>query len=190
VARAREFDDRRAVEAALFVFWEHGYSSTSLVQLQTATGLSRSSLYAAYGSKRGLYERAARYYLTEIMDPLVRPMEAAEAGAHEVAAYFSSIGQLVTPSTSAAGGRGCLMLNTAMELEELDFAAAAMMTDHRSRLRAAFLNAVQTIDSIRAPEARADALTASLFGLAVTARFDRAAAVQAAETIAADVLGW
>jgi TetR/AcrR family transcriptional regulator, transcriptional repressor for nem operon len=190
MARAREFDDRRVVEAALVVFWERGFTTTSLAHLEAATGLSRSSIYAAYGSKRGLYERSARVYLSEIMDPLLRPMEAEGAGAQEIAEYFRATGRLVAPATTPAGGRGCLMLNTAMELEELDPAAAGMVTDYRDRLRAAFLNAVQTIDSIENREARADVLTAGALGLAATARFDRAAAVQTAETIAADVLTW
>jgi TetR/AcrR family transcriptional repressor of nem operon len=75
------------------VFWERGYSSTSLAHLQRATGLSRSSIYGAYGSKRGLYERVARYYLSEIMDPSVTAIEAEGAGSTEIATYFLAIGQ-------------------------------------------------------------------------------------------------
>jgi TetR/AcrR family transcriptional repressor of nem operon len=190
MARRREFDDARAVQASVMVFWEHGYSSTSLAQLQTATGLSRSSLYAAYGSKRGLYERAARHYLRGIMDPLLEPMESEGAGSLEIAEYFLSVAQLVTPATTLAGGRGCLMLNTAMELEELGLTATTLVTDHRNRLKAAFLHALRTIDSVDDYEARAVTLTAGVFGLAATARFDRKAAAQTAETIAADVQRW
>jgi TetR/AcrR family transcriptional repressor of nem operon len=190
MARTREFDDRTAVEAALMVFWERGYLATSLAHLQTATGLSRSSLYAAYGSKRGLYERAARFYLSEIMDPLLKSMEAEGAGSQEIVEYFLAVGQLVTPTTTPGGGRGCLMLNTAMELDELDLAAAKLVTDHRNRLRSAFLNAVGNIQSVSNPETRADMLTAGALGLAATARFDRAAAVRTAETMAAELRTW
>lgn len=69
MARTREFDDETAVRAARELFWERGYVSTSLADLQAATRLSRSSMYATYGSKRGLFERAALSYLAEVIDP-------------------------------------------------------------------------------------------------------------------------
>jgi hypothetical protein len=51
----------------------------SFAQLQTATKLSRSSMYATYGNKRGLFERAALSYLKEIIDTVLGPMEADQA---------------------------------------------------------------------------------------------------------------
>ena len=69
MARSREFDDAEAVSAARDLFWERGYASTSLAQLQAATGLSKSSLYETFGSKRALFQRAADDYLSRIIEP-------------------------------------------------------------------------------------------------------------------------
>lgn len=62
IGRPRTFDDDTAVLAAARLFWRHGYSGTSTRALSSALGLSTSSIYAAFGSKAGLFERAVRTY--------------------------------------------------------------------------------------------------------------------------------
>lgn len=58
MARPREFDETLAIDAAAAVFRRHGYAATSIEQLVDATGVHRGSLYATFGSKRGLFLRA------------------------------------------------------------------------------------------------------------------------------------
>ena len=49
VGRPREFDEERALEAAMDEFWKKGYESTSLNDLCCCTGLHKGSLYQAFG---------------------------------------------------------------------------------------------------------------------------------------------
>lgn len=63
--RPREFDPDVALDAARAVFWRQGYPSTSLRDLEDATGLSRPSLYAAFGGKAAIHDRALSRYLDE-----------------------------------------------------------------------------------------------------------------------------
>src|SRR4051795_7395003 len=58
MARTREFDTDTAVRQSMELFWRRGYEATSIQDLVEATGLGRGSLYAAFGSKDGLYEAA------------------------------------------------------------------------------------------------------------------------------------
>ncbi|MGW2329269.1 TetR/AcrR family transcriptional regulator [Streptomyces sp. NPDC001700] len=51
------------LEAAMLLFWEQGYEATSLAQLRETTGLSSASLYGAFGSKEGLFEKAVEHYI-------------------------------------------------------------------------------------------------------------------------------
>src|SRR5688572_4728121 len=63
--RPREFDVEEALAAALRVFWEKGYDGASLTDLTDAMGITRPSLYAAFGNKEALFKRALDLYETE-----------------------------------------------------------------------------------------------------------------------------
>ena len=189
MARVRGFDDAAVVRAARSVFWEQGYENTSLLHLQQATGLSRSSMYAAYGSKRGLFQRAAVSYLADIIDPLLAPMEAPGAGVTDIADYFLAIAGATRAPNARHARRGCFLLNTVLELEHLDEQATDMVTAYRVRVHAAIANALTSAEpDAVARSARAEVLTALHVGVMITARLDPDAAAVASEQVAADLL--
>jgi len=60
--RPRQFDVDDALDRALELFWRGGYSGASVNEIAAAMGVSKPSLYAAFGDKEALYLRAlARY---------------------------------------------------------------------------------------------------------------------------------
>jgi AcrR family transcriptional regulator len=61
--RPRNFDPEQALEAALLLFWRHGYEGTSLAMLSNAMGINMPSLYAAFGNKESLFRKALDRYL-------------------------------------------------------------------------------------------------------------------------------
>lgn len=187
MGRRRQFDDLTVVRAARDVFWERGYASTSLADLETATGLSRSSLYQAYGSKQGLFDRAVHSYCDEIVWPLVIPVEAEGAGRDEIVTYFLALAQHLRRSPSSDAARGCMVANTASELNVLDSAATRVVREFEKRVHAALAHALSALDGA---QSKADILTAAQMGLMVTARFDPNRAATMAETIAADIRTW
>ncbi|MGY3138305.1 AcrR family transcriptional regulator [Bradyrhizobium sp. USDA 4501] len=65
MSRVREFDETEVLDKALQVFWQQGYEGTSLNDLLDATGLTKSSLYAAFGSKEELFHRIVERYLSK-----------------------------------------------------------------------------------------------------------------------------
>ena len=65
VGRPREFDMEDALAAALKVFWRKGYDSASLSDLTDAMGITRPSLYCAFGNKEELFKKALDLYERE-----------------------------------------------------------------------------------------------------------------------------
>jgi TetR/AcrR family transcriptional repressor of nem operon len=190
IGRRRQFDEQAAVRAARDLLWEKGYASTSLSDLELATRMNRSSLYQVFGSKLALFTRAVQNYLEEILWPLLEPMEAHDAGPEEIAAYFLALAGRFRKSARPSFEQGCLISNTATELNILDDTIADIVRGYRKRLHSALTNALTAIEGLDDPDRKAEVLTAAQIGLMITARFDPIAAAKTAETIAADVRTW
>jgi AcrR family transcriptional regulator len=70
IGRPREFDRTAALEKAMRLFWQKGFSTTSMTDLCDAMGIRSPSLYAAFGSKEALYLEAIDHYVRTIGDPV------------------------------------------------------------------------------------------------------------------------
>ena len=191
VGRQKQFDDTTVVRAARDLFWQRGYASTSLADLEAATGLSRSSMYLTYDSKRGLFDRALRSYLDEMIWPMLAPMEATGAGREEIVNYFLAQAGNLQSSPNSVLTHGCLIANTSTELNVLDADAVRVVLEYRNRVRAAIFHALGGMaESIHDREAKAEILAATQIGVMISARVDPIAAAKLAETVATDVKTW
>ncbi|MCD0415773.1 MAG: TetR/AcrR family transcriptional regulator [Rhodopseudomonas sp.] len=63
LGRPREFDVDAALDLALHVFWRKGYEGTSMTDLTEAMGITKPSLYAAFGNKEELFRKALDRYV-------------------------------------------------------------------------------------------------------------------------------
>ena len=61
--RPRGFNQDKALNRAMDVFWQKGFEGASLSDLTTAMGIQPASLYKAFGNKRALFEKALARYL-------------------------------------------------------------------------------------------------------------------------------
>ncbi len=66
--RPREFCVEEALAKALRVFWSKGFEGTSMTDLTDALGITRPSLYEAFGNKESLFRKALDLYEREKMD--------------------------------------------------------------------------------------------------------------------------
>ena len=62
MGRPREFDTDAALEKAMRLFWAKGYEGTSVADLTETLGISKPSLYAAFGDKQSLFRAALERY--------------------------------------------------------------------------------------------------------------------------------
>jgi len=134
MGRPREFDADVVLESATRVFWTKGFENTSLDDLCEATGLNRSSLYAAFGAKRDLYLSAlARYE-----DGSAARIASALQGRPIRQGVKDFLDALIDSIVAGPGRRGCFIGNCAAEMARLDRGAAARVRESFLRIESAF----------------------------------------------------
>jgi AcrR family transcriptional regulator len=77
--RPREFDVDDALAKALTVFWRNGYEAASMTELTAAMGITKPSLYAAFGNKEALFHKALDLYEREKLTYMTSALEAPTA---------------------------------------------------------------------------------------------------------------
>jgi AcrR family transcriptional regulator len=109
--RPRAFEPEAALGQAMDIFWKDGFAATSLDDLTAATGLSRPSLYGAFGDKRALYVQAYRRYREHVRE-LFTPLFAEAAPLRDKLRRIL-IAALDLYLSGEAGPRGCFTVVTA-----------------------------------------------------------------------------
>src|ERR1700733_10256091 len=77
--RPRSFCTEKALDSAMQVFWRKGYEGTSMVDLTEAIGINSPSLYAAFGSKEGLFRAVLERYDARRKDLMDKVLAAPDA---------------------------------------------------------------------------------------------------------------
>jgi AcrR family transcriptional regulator len=142
MGRLQTFDSTTVVQSARDVFWDLGYDGASLADLEAATGLNRSSLYHAFGSKRGLFDAAVNDYRDTVIRPRLRGLQADGAGRAELLAYFEELREAVGKLPLDSPRRGCLLVNCATGLATHDEPAREVVEAYRTELAAALRHAI------------------------------------------------
>lgn len=157
--RPRAYDPQTALQQALGVFWNTGYSGASLDSIATAAGMNRPSLYAAFGDKHALYLKALDQYwdtahtamqaaLTDNSLTLAQALTGFYEG--QLAIYFSGDGQ----------PRGCFAIGTATTEAVEDPEIRNVLSARLSQLDADLEARLQT--AIEAGELKPDSDLAAL----------------------------
>src|SRR6201991_4819949 len=60
--RPRAFDEDKALDAAMLLFWQQGYEATGVADLTKAMGITPPTLYASFGNKEEVFRRAVDRY--------------------------------------------------------------------------------------------------------------------------------
>lgn len=121
--RPRSFDEAKALEQAMQVFWTHGYGGASYPLLEEATGLHRQSLRYAFGDKAALFCSAIELYSEQkvggVLEMLKRPGSAL--------ANIKCVLDHWTDCVNDPSRRGCLLVNSMAELgQDEEFSGAAI----------------------------------------------------------------
>lgn len=157
--RPRAFDLDAAVDAGVALLLRNGFEATSMHELTRAMGISRSSFYAAFGSKHGVLLRALeRYSRTRlaVLDGLASGPDALP----EVLRALAGLGETE---------HGCLLVNCLTELAPRDPEIGSFGAAHLRRVEAIVERCLPRPD----PDAAA-ALVALALGLQTLRKSGRA----------------
>ncbi|WP_291295722.1 TetR/AcrR family transcriptional regulator [Elioraea sp.] len=137
MARPRAFDEIAVLDAATDQFWQHGYAGTSVRDLGRSMGLVPASLYNAFGDKHALFTRCLDRYLDRNMRERIARLER-ERPPHAAITCF--LNEIVT--RSLADPRGCLLVNSALEVGPHDQAIGAVVAARLAELEGFFRRCV------------------------------------------------
>ena len=172
MARPREFDEQTVLTAALGRFWSHGYEATSTRELAESMGITGASLYNAFGDKRSLYQRVLEHYIESSLGERLRryahltPRVALETFFHEI----------VARSMADPEHKGCLLVNSALELSPHDPQFQRVVAEVFERIESFFFRCIKggqadlTIAPERLARDLARMLLSVLLGIRVLAR--------------------
>lgn len=122
--RPREFDPDAALDRAMLVFREKGYHSASISDLSEAMQLTAGSIYKAFHDKRGLFLQVFTRYTSLRNDALRQRLAQQPDGRSKIAALLSFY---LESASDIEGRRGCLVVGSAVELQQLDAEHAALV---------------------------------------------------------------
>ena len=129
MARPRKFDELEVVVAARRQFNETGYHGTSVDDLSRATGLSKGSLYGAFGDKKALFQRVFEEYCASTEEGAAALLEGPEEQA------LDRLRDWLQAPEDSTDRRGCLLAKATAELAwEDDAVATRSLAAHESLL--------------------------------------------------------
>lgn len=158
MSRPKEFDRDEVLGKALAVFWNSGFSATSLTDLEKATGLNKSSLYSEFKDKQELFLTSLRHYYEN--RPNRELLKREPLGWQNIEDYMVS-----TLKPNSIGTRGCFGVNTLREIETIGPEARAIIDSARDRLRELFAQNIVTKKSKKDREAIAELILTFHYGI-------------------------
>jgi TetR/AcrR family transcriptional repressor for divergent bdcA len=146
------------------LFHARGYDAVGVAELGAAMGVKAPSLYAAFGSKKGLFERTLARYLSGGGDFIARALTEEGSVAEVIPRLLRRAAEIYG---DPAGLPGCLVLDSTRNCDDPEVCA---VTDRlRSQGRALLRDRIAR-DHPAAAEGLADYVVVALSGLSAAAR--------------------
>ncbi len=134
-------------------------------------GINRASLYGTFGDKKSLFLAAIAHYNETIVARAIAILEQPQVSKQTIVDFFE---QRINLAIADRQQRGCLLVNSAMEIARTDLEIARHINHNLDRIRQAFRYALENAQNNREisdrldPDDLAHYLACSLQGLCVT----------------------
>ncbi|MRN53637.1 TetR/AcrR family transcriptional regulator [Paenibacillus monticola] len=120
MARSKEFDIDTVLGKAMTIFWQQGYEKTSMQDLVSGMGIHKRSMYDTFGDKHTLYMKVMERYTEIISAKMEERVQGLPSAKGAIRLLFET-----TVHKDDAEPKGCLFVNTAVELSNHDPIAVA-----------------------------------------------------------------
>lgn len=113
----KNFDTDDVIARAIKVFWHKGYAAASMADLTKAMGINKGSLYNAFGSKKKLFIRVLQQYDQNRTQRVLAEMNTIDTPLDAITGLFDHV---INHNCTDSEDKGCLLVNTALELPHHD----------------------------------------------------------------------
>lgn len=127
------------LDKAMEFFWRNGYNSSSPQEILQALGLSRSSLYDTFGDKHTLFISTLKRYREKNTGAVIKMLEESQ----NVLETIKELMQATRKGCVEGGIRGCLMVNSKVEMAMSDVEVAGIVKENREAQEEAFAKAIK-----------------------------------------------
>jgi AcrR family transcriptional regulator len=159
MGRPRNFSREEVLEKAMPVFWKHGFADTSLQDLERATGVNKSGLYAEFRDKEDLFVECLRHYLES--------QEKRGLLTKEPLGWNNVENFLKNGPLSKGDQQGCFSVNSMREFAILPSEAYGAVTENRALLERLLAMNIAAEKPRMAPSAIAEMIMSFISGLCI-----------------------
>jgi TetR/AcrR family transcriptional repressor of nem operon len=175
MARHKEFDQDKALDKAMTLFWQKGYEATSIQDLIDCMGIGRRSLYDTFTSKHDLFIAALDRYRDKAYESTAISGESLVSPKAAIREIFDGIAAEAVADTDR---KGCFVVNSAVELAGQDEAVTLRSISSFQDLEYIFHEVLHQAQQARELsldhdiQALAQYLTNAVFGIRVMSKMN------------------
>lgn len=176
MARIREFNTEMVLDKAVLLFWKRGFNGVSTQELIDEFGISKSSLYGAFGDKLQLFMMSLERYRLGIIAKIIPRLDNCILVKNEIKKILT---ETSNDALSDKDQKGCFIVNCSIELAPHNGEIARVILTHRIRIEAAFTSALKRaiksgeISSQKNPEKISRLICNAMSGIYVEAKYIR-----------------
>ena len=159
MGRPKNFTREQVLQKAMPVFWKHGFSDTSLQELERATGVNKSGLYSEFRDKEDLFVACLRHYLESQKKRGLLTKQ--PLGWKNVEAFLKD-GPL-----NKAEQKGCFSINSMREFAILPEEAHAAVAENRARVQSLLAMNIEAEKPRMDPDAVAEMVLSFFSGICI-----------------------
>lgn len=149
MGRTKGFERSEVLSKAIQVFWKKGYADTSLSDLEKATGVNKSGLYAEFKDKDDLFVASLKHYGEQ--HPVEGILTAEPLG-------WNNIEKFLKMGMVCAGQKGCFLAYTLRELSIVPLKARQLIEQNSQSVRGQLIANIEATGTKKNPELLAEIL--------------------------------